>query len=362
MNFYVSLGDIQDSIDNFNRVHNKHPNLPDILHELYKNQNYICSESELPDISGFALMDDDEFLKKIRTLYFRFPGNILTNIEDFDVVPMNADLTVISQFWNINTFIHMHDCFEINYIFKGQCEFVFLDEKRILKEGDFCIISPFTNHSTRLLDPDSQIFPILVKEQTFSKTFFPLLSNDDILSHFFRKILSNTDEPNYLLFQTSASPDVRFLMKELFLENFQYDKYVNQSNVHWLSLLFVSILRNYETYSQFSSYNNGIDYAPILRYIQSHYTTITLSELSKIFHYSVPYLSKIIKETTDQSFSSVVRKLKMRAAVQLLETTNDSIEKIAEDVGYNSSDHFYRVFTDYYGMSPTKYRKIHQET
>ena len=34
-------------------------------------------------------------------------------------------------------------------------------------------------------------------------------------------------------------------------------KYVNQSNVHWLSLLFVSILRNYETYSQFSSYNNG---------------------------------------------------------------------------------------------------------
>lgn len=52
----------------------------------------------------------------------------------------------------------------------------------------------------------------------------------------------------------------------------------------------------------------------------------------------------------------------MRAAVQLLETTNDSIEKIAEDVGYNSSDHFYRVFTDYYGMSPTKYRKIHQET
>lgn len=216
MNFYVSLGDIQDSIDNFNRVHNNHPNLPDILHELYKNQNYICSESELPDISGFALMDDDEFLKKIRTLYFRFPGNILTNIEDFDVVPMNADLTVISQFWNINTFIHMHDCFEINYIFKGQCEFVFLDEKRILKEGDFCIISPFTNHSTRLLDPDSQIFPILVKEQTFSKTFFPLLSNDDILSHFFRKILSNTDEPNYLLFQTSASPDVRFLMKELF--------------------------------------------------------------------------------------------------------------------------------------------------
>ena len=48
-------------------------------------------------------------------------------------------LTVISQFWQLQNFMHVHDCFEINYIFKGECELVFLDEKRILKEGDFCI-------------------------------------------------------------------------------------------------------------------------------------------------------------------------------------------------------------------------------
>lgn len=360
MDFYVSIGDIQDQIDLFNQAHDHSPNLPEILQELYENEKYITSESELPDISGFALLDDDEFLKKVRTLCFRFPMTILTNIDDFDVVPMNADLIVISQFWKIHDFIHMHDCFEINYVFKGQCEFVFLDEKRILKEGDFCIISPFTNHSLRLLDRDSQIFPVLVKEQAFSKVFFSLLSNDDILSHFFKKILSNSEEPNYLLFQTSTSPDVRFLMKKLFLENFRYDKYVNQSNIHWLHLLFVSILRNYEAYSQFSSYSNGLDYAPILRYIQSHYTTINLSELSRIFHYSVPYLSKTIKEITGQPFSALVRKLKMRSAVDLLMKTDHSIEEIAEEVGYSSSDHFYRVFNGYYGISPTKYRKKHR--
>lgn len=357
MNFYVSIGDIQDRIEFYNETHDNYPTFLEILQELYQDRKFISSESELPDINGLAMLDDDKFLKKIRTLYFRFPDKVLTQKTGFDIVPVNADLTVISQFWQLQNFMHVHDCFEINYIFKGECELVFLDEKRILKEGDFCILSPFTKHSTRLLSRESQIFPILVKQQTFSQAFFSLLSNDDILSTFFRKILSDAEKPNYLLFHTSSFPEVRFIVKELFLENFQYDKYVNQSNIHWLNLLFVSILRNYQTYSQFSSYDNGLDYAPILRYIQSHYTTVTLPELSRIFHYSVPYLSKIIKENTGSTFSVIVKKLKMKIATDLLEKTDSSIEEIATKVGYNSSDHFYRVFSEFYGTSPTKYRK-----
>ena len=203
MNFYVSIGDIQDRIDFYNETHDNYPTFLEILQELYQDRKFISSESELPTINGLAMLDDDKFLKKIRTLYFRFPDKVLTQKTGFDIVPVNADLTVISQFWQLQNFMHVHDCFEINYIFKGECELVFLDEKRILKEGDFCILSPFTKHSTRLLSRESQIFPILVKQQTFSKAFFSLLSNDDILSTFFRKILSDAEKPNYLLFHTS---------------------------------------------------------------------------------------------------------------------------------------------------------------
>ncbi|MCI9155291.1 hypothetical protein AALC16_08525 [Lachnospiraceae bacterium 29-91] len=57
-------------------------------------------------------------------------------------------------------------------------------------------------------------------------------------------------------------------MKRLFLEKFRYDKYVDRCTIYWLNLLFTNILRNYQTYSQFSSYKSGPDHAPILRYIQ----------------------------------------------------------------------------------------------
>ena len=72
---------------------------------------------------------------------------------------------------------------------------------------------------------------------------------------------------------------------------------------------FTNILRNYQTYSQFSNYKAGLDYAPILRYIQSHYDTVTLPRLSEIFHYSAPDLSKIIKENTGKNFKQLINEL-----------------------------------------------------
>ena len=73
-----------------------------------------------------------------------------------------------------------------------------------------------------------------------------------------------------------------------------------------------------------------------------------------------PYLSKIIKDTTDKNFVTLVRDLKMRDAVRYLEKTKLSMEEISIRIGYNSEDHFYRVFSAFYGISPLQYRKKKQ--
>ena len=114
------------------------------------------------------------------------------------------------------------------------------------------------------------------------------------------------------MFHTNDSFEIRTLVKNLFLERFRYDKYVNRCDVYWLNLLFVNALRDSYEYSQFSSSESGPDYAPLLRYIQSHYQTITLEQLSNKFNYSVPYLSKIIKEMTGENFTKMIRKQKIQ--------------------------------------------------
>lgn len=361
MYFYVSIGDIKEKINRYIETNHTEADFPNVLREIYQEKPCEENQTRLSDIQLLLQMDDETFLEEIHHLYFRFPKTILYDDQHFDVVPSSSILAVINQFFGTRNFIHLHDCFEINFVFQGECELTFLDEKRILKKGDFCILSPYTNHNVTLLSKDSYIFPIYIKEQAFSKTFFSLLSNDDLLSDFFKKILSDTSEPNYLLFQTNASYEVRDIMKHLFLENFRYDKYVEHCNISWLNLLFTNILRDYQTYSQFSSYQARPDYAPILRYIQSHYDTITLPKLADIFHYSPPYLSKIIKTSTGKNFKQIVTGLKIRKALYYLEETDLSIEDISDKVGYSSADHFYHVFRKLHGKSPQQYRAQYQK-
>ena len=238
----------------------------------------------------------------------------------------------------------------------------FLDEERELKEGDLYIQSPFTKHDIVPATPESFIFTILVKEKSFNKTFLRLLKKNDIISLFFKNTFSTTNKPNYLIFRTNDSFETKDFAKRLFLETFRYDSFVIQNSINLLELLFSSVLRNNSAYAQFSSYSSGPDYAPILRYIQSHYQTISLPDLAKRFNYAIPYLSKIIKESTGKNFTQLVKELRMREAVAYLIETDYSIEKISYLIGYKNSDNFTRVFHKFYDISPSKYRSIYRKS
>ncbi len=357
MIFYLSIGQLQQEFSHYYQSKHACCDFRIALTNLYERGDYITQKPDSPDVWQFMLLDDTAFLDAAKQLYYAFSSEELFKNQDYEIVSEFDDMTTISQFYQSQNNVHTHDCFEIDYVFSGKCELTFLDEKRELQEGDFCIISPYARHATRLLTEKSCVFPILVKEKTFDVTFFSLLSEADILSSFFRQILTNPSEPNYLLFQTTNSAEIRTLVKMLFLEGFRMDTYVNRCGIHWLNLLFVNVLRNYSTYSQFSYHDTGTDYAPILRYIKNHYKTINLEQLAQKFNYSIPYISKIIKKVTGDSFSETIKKLKMEEASNLLIQTDDTIETISEHAGYNSSDHFARTFRQYYGISPLKYRK-----
>ncbi|SFG34868.1 AraC-type DNA-binding protein [Lachnospiraceae bacterium C7] len=357
MNYYFSIGDIQDKINYHYNKSSEKSDFPTIIRELFIEKKYISLSENLPDISNYSFLDDNAFFDATKNLYIKLNDKLLADERLYNVIEDNHIMAVTNNFFNTKGSKHLHDCFEIDYVFRGNLNLTFLNENRTLNKGDFCILSPFTEHIASLPDKNSMVFSILVCEKTFKDNFYPLLSNNDILSHFFNNILSNPDKPNYLLFCTENNLEVSSIMKRLFVENFRYDKYNLQCCIHLLNLLFVSILRVSKTYHQFSSYKFGPDYAPILRYIQSHYKTISLPTLSEKFNYSIPYFSKIIKDSTGSTFAIIVQNLKIAEAIRLLNETTLSIEDIAYEVGYHSPDHFYRIFKKNQGLSPLQFRK-----
>ncbi len=94
----------------------------------------------------------------------------------------------------------------------------------------------------------------------------------------------------------------------------------------------------------------------IMKYIQKHYTDVTLDALAEEFHLSKPYLSKYIRMKTGMTFQDAVKKARLKKAANLLRETGQTVESIAGAVGYESAEHFNRLFKKTYGMTPVNYR------
>lgn len=90
---------------------------------------------------------------------------------------------------------------------------------------------------------------------------------------------------------------------------------------------------------------------------QNYTTNITLTDLSKKYGISISYLSSLIKEELQLSFSEYIASKRIQKAKELLADEKLSIEEIAEQVGYSDYFYFTKVFKKVAGISPSKYRK-----
>ncbi|CAM3898967.1 helix-turn-helix domain-containing protein [Lederbergia lenta] len=98
----------------------------------------------------------------------------------------------------------------------------------------------------------------------------------------------------------------------------------------------------------------------IKEYIEKNYDNVELSldHLSGVFEMPGKNISKLFKEEFGEKFVDFLIRIRMERAEELLQTTNDTILAISEQVGYISANSFTRVFRKVYGTSPGEYRKL----
>jgi two-component system response regulator YesN len=94
-------------------------------------------------------------------------------------------------------------------------------------------------------------------------------------------------------------------------------------------------------------------------YVDSHYANkgITLNEVAQKCHVSPNYLSYLFKKYTGSNLWEYVVKLRMEESKRLILTTGLRSYEVADQVGYESSEHFSKSFKRYFGMNPTELKK-----
>ncbi len=97
-------------------------------------------------------------------------------------------------------------------------------------------------------------------------------------------------------------------------------------------------------------------------YIRSNYRNpgLKLQDIASAVNYSTTYLSHLFKREYNTHIWDYVTEMRIEEAKMLLVSSDKKRYEIAYQVGYESPEHFSRMFKRYVNFSPAEYRKEYQ--
>ncbi|NMG06174.1 AraC family transcriptional regulator [Brasilonema sp. UFV-L1] len=96
----------------------------------------------------------------------------------------------------------------------------------------------------------------------------------------------------------------------------------------------------------------------VFEFIELNYhQRISLKEVAQAVGYSAAYLTNLVRNLTGKTVNDWIIERRIAQACTLLLSTNDSINQIALQVGYQNLNHFYSQFRDYHKNTPHAWRE-----
>lgn len=161
----------------------------------------------------------------------------------------------------------------------------------------------------------------------------------------------------------------------LYVEQKQFDKQINEdyirkqylygihSAVSLMSLQKAVVRPIHEALEKIIDYVDQQNKKPIRTaylYVEENYSKpIRLEDVAEQVELNPVYFSNVFKKETGQNFTDYLTDYRLKMAKELLQNTNDSINEIAEKVGYQDTRYFSKLFKKNVGIKPSEYRKIY---
>ena len=96
----------------------------------------------------------------------------------------------------------------------------------------------------------------------------------------------------------------------------------------------------------------------ILKFIEKNYrdSRFYMQDIADHFSLSPKTIGQMVKNITGMRYSNYIGKLRIEYAAKLLRETNISINDVAVQSGFDSSNAFYKAFKKAYYVPPSQYR------
>ena len=252
---------------------------------------------------------------------------------------------------------HTHQFLELNYVLQGECQQIINDTPYTFYEGDILLMDAGSAHAIEALGEDDLLINIVFKDTQISlKNLEELQGQNSILYQFLLKSHTHIQSAeNFIVLQSDKTNKSKNLIELMLNEYFDPKPFSNQILEHYLSILLFELARSLPTLGDTVRDAND-PYVQVLELIDQEYSTLTLAKAAKELNFNKNYLSNLIKEKGNVTFTELLNQKKIMIAQLLLKSTNFSIEKICQTVGYSNKTYFYKQFQNQFGKLPSQVR------
>ena len=250
---------------------------------------------------------------------------------------------------------HSHRFFEIVCQAFGEGTLELSGQRLRLVPGTICLLAPGTVHRVEAFADDSIILKIILRQSDFDGIYRRIFRSNTLLNSFFMSSLYGQEGSGRLIFETGGDPDILDTLLRM-----RYHEIRASATDSLMKEALLCELFCYLTDRHIGSASSVIGHdaaGRLVAYINEHFRTVTLSELSREFHFTGNYISRILRRASGSSFGELVGRLRVEHACRLLAETPLPISEVMSDSGFGCREFFYKKFREYTGTTPLEWRR-----
>ncbi|WP_411346993.1 AraC family transcriptional regulator [Paenibacillus sp. WLX2291] len=246
---------------------------------------------------------------------------------------------------------HRHDFYEIFWLVKGSGTVTIDFKTYALNENVICFISPGQVHGWSFEDTDQLLQGYLIK---FHKDIVCKQESDSF--SFINNYIGNIDAVCYINQEQTVAFDRIFEL--LHRESEMTMLYSDEAIRFYLQLILIEIQRNQMANTiQQTEDRAYLLTKSFLKLVEEHFKSHTsVDNYARMLFVTPNHLIQTTKRTLGKTAGELIRDRQMLEAKRLLQFSRLSIEHTAQHIGFTDPSYFGRVFKQYTGYSPSKFR------
>ena len=249
---------------------------------------------------------------------------------------------------------HTHDYVEVIYVCSGEMTHI-VDGKTIrLGTGELLFLRQHVRHEVYKAGARDVSVNFIILPEFFSVPLSTIGEDASPMRRFLVDCLFDQNiGPGYLHFQVADDVSAQNLVENLLITLMKESPNWQKISQMTLALLLMELMEHTESLN-WNAQESVI--LKVLRYIDGHYASGSLTDAARLFHCDISALSRDIRRQTGKTYTELVQEKRMSQAAFLLRATDRKVADIAIAVGYENISYFHRLFRSAYGVSPRQFR------